>query len=434
LGNHSLRPAYAFALSLFAIGLQILVTPTIAGTPLRLASADLILPVVLAFAFMQWLKAGRPVPPAPLRRVAMWMSALTLWLALSVAIGYGTIGRLEPWGLVNKFFGFFFLIGYFAAGYGLLCQSGEREIGAFLKTLLLTGWAIALFSLGSCVLYASGMTVDSEFMWRARGFSDNANAYGCLVTVLLVVEIAVAAKGLVFSRGWHLMGMTLLILALVFSGSRSAWLGAVAGFAVLVWLRFVNWRLTALAAIIATISIIPLSQGLPALITKFGQTQMAVSPAPRPLYLQEQNVVAQDSGVDHRMRMSHEALALWQTAPLQGVGLGAFLWHQKQSGAAEIAVIHTSALWLLTETGLIGLGLFLGFFAFSVRGLWRVQEHEPAMRSNLRVATISVLVAAAAASIGTEMLYQRHLWFLLGAAWVSVSLPKPLASRENSAV
>ncbi len=95
-----------------------------------------------------------------------------------------------------------------------------------------------------------------------------------------------------------------------------------------------------------------------------------------------------------------------------GVGLGRFYWEERRVG--HLLVIHTTFLWLLTETGVIGVTLFVSFFLVCAGTLvkpWRWGTHDP-----FQMGVLAVLLVVAGASVGTEMMYQRHVWFLLGCA------------------
>ncbi len=426
----------AIILALFAIGLQVLVTPVIHGTPLRLALADLLLPVVLPVMLVSWIRAGCPWPLAPVRQALLWIAVLTVCLGVSLLIGLRTIGHLETWGLVNKFVGFLVLIAYFTAGAWLAGQATGDNLVLFGRALLGAAWLIATYSLGVCVWYASGVPGWVDLMDRARGLSDNANAYGCLVAVLLLVEVTQAAAGQAFGHRVHVAGMALLMAALAFSGSRSAWLGLAAGLVLLAMARAVNLRLTAAAAAVAIVGSLALSGWGPHLIGQLARLDPTATSVPsiatRPIYVVDHPSVAYDSGVEHRLRLSKQALTMWQNAPIFGQGLGSFLWQQRQSGEPEPSVIHTTALWLLAETGGVGLALFSAFGLFCARSLWRAGSQVTDAAACIITASSAVLLLAVVASIGTEMLYQRHLWFLLGMALALAGARSVAARRENS--
>jgi O-antigen ligase len=94
--------------------------------------------------------------------------------------------------------------------------------------------------------------------------------------------------------------------------------------------------------------------------------------------------------------------------PLFGAGIGAYMQQQIQSTGVPL-VLHSTPVWLLAETGVIGFGVFAA-------AAWRLgaaairHRNEPAARL-----AIMILCALAAMSAAHEMLYQRGFWLLLGA-------------------
>ncbi|EPY00508.1 O-antigen ligase family protein [Magnetospirillum fulvum] len=342
-------------LILFAVGLQSTFTPMLHGNYVRVAASDLILPLSLLFSFFLWWREGRVLPSRPLRHLAFWLFGLTAWLGVSLVIGYLRTGHLESWGLINKLIGFIWLIGYLVAGYTLTCQAGRRQVDIFFQVLMIGGWIVSFYSFVCCFSYAIGLSWPSDPMTRAVGFFENPNAYGCFVAVILIIETAFSAKGMLFSRRWHLFGMVLLAVALLLSGSRSAWLGVVGGLALLMWLKSVNLRQLSAVIALTALCLSPLYIQLPVPASELGVT-------PRLIYLQDDHILRKDSSVNHRVRLTQQALELWSSTPIMGAGLGAFLLQQKMARVDEPSTIHTSALWLLVETGIVGFLIFSCFF------------------------------------------------------------------------
>ncbi len=97
-----------------------------------------------------------------------------------------------------------------------------------------------------------------------------------------------------------------------------------------------------------------------------------------------------------------------------GIGIGTY--YQAHRDVPNVAdTIHNTFLWLLTETGIVGAGLFPGFFLAIFLALLRGARGPPAGDPFLW-GTLGVLLVFAGASVGTEILYQRYFWFLLGLA------------------
>jgi O-antigen ligase len=148
--------------------------------------------------------------------------------------------------------------------------------------------------------------------------------------------------------------------------------------------------------------------------------------------------------VTNRLMMWRVATDLWKTAPLQGAGLGAYrpLYPKFQAAVLQAEpkagwnyvvtwLPHENYLYLLCETGLIGLGLFLAFWGAALwQGLGRAVQGD-------REALMALL--AAAGLLGSSLLNTFSniaptalgFFFLCGLlAWSA--RPEPLPERRLS--
>jgi hypothetical protein len=107
--------------------------------------------------------------------------------------------------------------------------------------------------------------------------------------------------------------------------------------------------------------------------------------------------------------------------PVLGAGIGAYMDDQVRATGIPL-VIHSTPMWLLAETGPLGLAVFL------MAG-WRVFADAVRRRGDAAaMLLILVLVALAVVSTAHEMLYQRAIWLLLGAA---LAMPAILPARSD---
>jgi O-antigen ligase len=108
--------------------------------------------------------------------------------------------------------------------------------------------------------------------------------------------------------------------------------------------------------------------------------------------------------------------------PIFGAGLGAFRNELILATSGIPLLIHSTALWLLAELGLVG------FLAFAVPAIhvwmteWRRAPHDQA------AAIVALCFLAFAVMSGpADMVYQRTFWFVIGAA---LALPRPTQEHE----
>ena len=113
---------------------------------------------------------------------------------------------------------------------------------------------------------------------------------------------------------------------------------------------------------------------------------------------------------------------MFQSHPIFGAGLGAYMNQEMQAGTP--LVIHSTLLWLLAETGLIGSLIML---APIVRIFWSEVRHS--QESDIGgLVLVFIITTFAVVSNAHEIMYQRAFWLLLGAALAYV----PAALSEKT--
>jgi O-antigen ligase len=130
-----------------------------------------------------------------------------------------------------------------------------------------------------------------------------------------------------------------------------------------------------------------------------------------------------DAVVAQHLQTVIDGLAMFQAHPIFGAGLGAYMEEQLRSTGTPL-VIHSTPVWLLAETGILGFAVFLGaaarIFFQAVR-----RRGEPAA-----LLLILILTAMAVMSSVHDMFYARAFWLLLGAA---LAVPVAAAYGQNPA-
>lgn len=402
--------AAGWSLAALAVAFQVLMTPTIGGNPIRIGAADALLPILLAFALWQWA-SGRMAPPRlSLPRFWWWLAALTLWLTISLVIGRSATGGWQKWALINKYGGWFILCGFLIVGMWAAQRLEQDQRDRFIRFFCATA---AIISIIDILLFMVMQVIDPFVFPRLTGWAGNPNSFGYLLAVITVIALPAIHRNRLFGLRGDQWFIGLLTTALLFSGSRSAWVGTVCGLAVLMLLHEVPWRIVVRGAILGVLLSCVVS-GLPWLTNWVLKSLLQLSPSPSlsPYFLRHD--IAQDSGVNHRVRIMIDAFAMWRAHPVLGVGLGTFYWADTIRHSNAPATIHNSALWLLCETGLVGLASFTAFFIGVGRSLWsklRVCRPDP-----LAVGSAAALAVLLGASVGMEAIYQRHVWFLAGYA------------------
>lgn len=402
-----------------AVLIQVLVTPSLGGVPIRIAIADLLVPLfaLLSLAALWTGQLRRPNWGIP--NIDIMMLAVLIWFAISCVVGLQTTGQFIVWAWGTKLVGLIVLIIYLAAGV-LIATAGDAARKATVQTFVITAWFVAVLSLLRFSMELNGINFFDREELRPVGLSQNPNAFAFLLgTAVLLQSMATnlnpRVPPLIAS-----FGLALLLSALFLTGSRSAYLGLLTAAPLMLFFRkYVAWKslLAALLIALAIVSLVSQKFELVDDIALSGRLENSsdstVIPDNNPLDYATRNPIIVDSSIRQRVETSLLALDLWSTSPLVGIGMGGFMHHYQQVANGTVFTIHTSALWLLVETGIVGLTLFLSLFASLFWGLFRRAKPDGDVYA---IAMCVILVFAAGVSIGTEIIYQRHLWLLVGLA------------------
>ncbi len=445
-------------------GLHLAATVSFAGTNLRVGLTDLLLPVILLLIAVDRLYARQPWPSPRLAHGWWWLAALSGWMVVALITGRFYAGSWQVWGVANKGAGWFVLLAYFLAGFWLSGHGMAARL-SFLRAFFVMGWLASAFSFGLFLLAFYRIPVDLAANYdRATGFLANPNAFGIAIAAQLALQIPLMRQRLVFPTWLHAAGMAFCVLALFYSGSRSAWLGFAVALLALLIIRQVPWRgilLTLSLAVGINAISIDLPRVMPhalaliptaetagvsvgagvgagvggasgavvaaAVAVTAKETTNAKRQKLKPYRYVARSKMMADPASQHRVVSTRLAIEYWRDQPFRGIGLGSFLWRRGQTDDATSGTgIHATSLWLMTETGLVGLVLFSAFFLAALKALiWRNGRFEV---DPLPIGIAAVLVTLAAASVGTEILYQRYLW-VLGGIGLAVAVG-PLASER----
>lgn len=409
---------------ILAVSLQVLWTQPFGDTGIRVGASDLLLPVFVLAAALRWRALGNAAVQLQPRSIWILLAGLTLWIIVSLLVGRLTMGAWQGWALVNKTGGWLALLGYFALGLWLGSEQSTGDL--FLRVFLVTGWTASAVSLGLFVLFNYGIEFPMTGpIFRLQGFSANPNAFAIVVACQLALQMCLVRRGILFPRLLLYAGMAISLLALLYAGSRSAWIGF--AFAALIMLSMRQMALReALIAVLLALTVNTLLLDLPRLapavvrdlraavlpeLAQYSPFVEALNRGRSPYrYIARAGIVG-DPGAHDRLEMTKRALRYWRDRPVIGVGLGNYIWLSQRDGYRANAP-HSTGLWILTEMGLIGFAMFLVFFLVCLRKLvWRQGRLET---DEIRLGIAAAMLVMAGSSIGTEVLYQRYLWVLLG--------------------
>ena len=415
---------------IFAVSLHILTDVDINNTKLRIGVSDIFLPFLLLFFMLNNIKAISNIFNTN-RLIRISLIITTLWLLVSVINGRIYMENWQTWALVNKTVGWFVLLGYFICGY-FIAEHGQKIRNIFIQSFFIAAWLIGIYSICRYALFLHGI-IDDTTLKRLAGFFANPNAFGFIMAVVFILHIPFMYKKKYFPQWIHVSGSSVILVCIFLSGSRSAALGLLFAIPIMIYLRQITWamvyNLVCLTLLIGTIAF----HGAPTveklsitglnILRQFTHDEPIVNNSratkkrkAKRLYALRHNNIA-DSGMRYRTKLAQRSIELWRDKPVFGIGIGSFYWDQFERNEIKPNVIHNSALWILTEMGIIGMLIFLFLFYSLIRVFWI--NKDAANDSHMFIGMIGVILVFAGMSVGTEALYQRYLWVLLG---ITVSL------------
>ena len=233
---------------------------------------------------------------------------------------------------------------------------------------------------GSVVELANGLR-----MLRAYGTLPHPNILGGLVLVTLLGPSAL----FLFSKKPNYSALILLslgLILLVLTFSRSAWLGLVVFVGILL-LKSKYLDRKRLLLLISTIVVTITFALLP--LRNFFLTRVV-----------DQTVATEQISTGGRSWVMQQALYVIRESPVIGVGVGSFILELADTAVegAPIEPVHNVFLLLTAELGITGLLLFLGVCISIVATI--VKSRSPA----------AILAGAVLAGLGTISLFDHYLW------------------------
>lgn len=325
----------------------------------------------------------------------------------SLLLGAHRFGFTD-WAVVNRFLGWFVLLAFAATG-ALIVNAGGREAFRIMAlTYVAATAAVALLELSLVLATTIGIAMPIAVIrpGNLEAFSQNHNFFAFQLLMAM-------SAGLVFLREKHLRILltAVMLLAFWFAGSRSGWIAITCVLAASVYLRVATVREIAMA-IAAAAGVFAAMYSLHAMLMVLQSSSGAEAPGP-------DRILPSGASTNERMMTILGGWRLFVEHPIFGAGLGAFRNQLILSTSGIPLVIHSTALWLLAELGLVG------FLSFAVPTIyvwaieWRRAPVEPAS-----AVIVLCLVAFAVMSTPADMVYQRTFWLLIGAALAVPYLPR----------
>lgn len=328
-----------------------------------------------------------------------WHFMMLLTFGIATLVSILRLGYIEDKTLLAKTLGVVTLF----VGYAMIVGQAYSwsRVDWLVRTLIL-GVAIqnaaAILSFVSYMYTGIGIPGMNYFGLRLSGFLIDPNAYGGLLVVTLALHMVTQYGGrpLVSRKLGGLISVS-LVIGVLLTYSRSAWLGLAGCVAMVVVLR------PRMAIYVVLIGLLGFAAIVGTLGTGYLQSMAQMS--------------SREAQIDSRVVLIQDAIPLFWESPAFGIGLGVYAERYN-------AIIHNTPIWILTECGIFGFIIFCGFAAWFIRKGVAAYRLAGKTQKPLVLGATAAYIAMLGFSMGIEAFYQRHWWFVMALVGASYSLAR----------
>jgi len=259
--------------------------------------------------------------------------------------------------------------------WGIYFFSQKSSINSFLWLFTISSTVVISYTIFSHAQYSFG---EKESHWVMWPFFKDHTIYGAIVALVIPFPLVLMKdkKSDLLAKGFLLLCFTIILIGLYFSYTRAAWLSVVAGCFVL-FLVYFRIKLTYILSLFFV--------GVLILFFKYDAIQMELARNKQDHTTEAfdqriksaANVTTDASNLERINRWSC-AIEMFKERPFFGFGPGTFAFEYARFQEPENKTIistnfgnlgnaHSEYLGALSETGIIGFILFVGFVVFSMR-------------------------------------------------------------------
>ena len=357
------------------------------------------------------------------RQIIAALAALSLLLAYGLFLGYANFGA-SAWALVNRGLGWLVILGYVSLGLSVTFLDAERGRWLILRMFVAAGTAVAALQLVFLVFRKLGFPLPEDVLpYRMEGFAGNANAFGLQMTMTAIVAIVAHRLGVLEqSRRWLIAILVLTGVVIYFTGSRSA-IGMFAMMLVLsvAFASRVERHRALATSLVTTIGVAVAAaaiSNIPALMDAPGIGEYRIRT--------DASAIGSDS---ERWRTIMDGWHFWLERPIFGHGIGAYVESQLADTGSYL-VFHSVPIWLLAETGMVGLAVGLAAFGCFAMGARRLMR-DPGSRA-WGTGLLIALVCWGAGNLVHDFTFQRTFWFFVAFAFGVSSLARSGARQRGA--
>ena len=353
------------------------------------------------------------------KHVPHFLLSFGFFIIYGLIIAYFNNG-IGNWALVNKAFGYLILISYFFTGSYFINKFDKSAVNYFVNIFIISGLFIYIFKFLT-IGYLSYQNL-SFLVWNYENFNSlvynrNAFAFCLLINFILLININ--------KNKYFIYTTSFLFFLLYLSMSKTAIILIICYLILSLILNKISLieilKISLCVIILVLINFFTIKDG------NLSELKIQIL---EPLKSEVVEVIPQDlsrqinSIIVPRKELLIIGLKIWKEKPIFGHGLGStrFMVYDKidkeKKGISSLSrtpiSLHNTFLWIVCETGLVGLIIFI-FFPLLIT--IKILRNKFVNNNKLNIQDFSFLVIVSLSmlfSLTHDILYQRILWIALG--------------------
>ena len=403
---------------------------SILGSSLTVNLGDPIALLGLTFVGIQFF-AFKQLPFYLTGQVWIWLGLCALALLIGLIVAMIKFG-ITPWAVINRGFGFFILLGYFACGAMISGRFGQHGIRRLVEVFILTLFVVFI----ATVFYK--WAYDPPFRhWTFRGFSANRNIFAFqILTVFALFSIFLLpplcknrkiSKNKIFSiligvflmyimshvssRTMNIVIISLLLFYFIFF--RKELRNVICFIFLIFFLLFDSSSKIYFQKIPNYVEEIQLISAAESSEVKEEESNLKKIDNGHYLFSKIDSIYKLNNNKDYfRLQIFIDGLNFFLDNPILGAGVGSYA---KMNGP----VIHSTWLWILAEMGLVGVFLIGVLPLHALGALWFAfrskAKHRIGGLNARQSGLVGVLFVFILFGMTHDFAYQRIFWLILGA-------------------
>lgn len=397
---------------------------------LRINLTDLLVPFAGIAVLVSLFKHESVMPRWNMDGIYIWMGVITVLFSFGILNSYLNYEELSQWGLTNKLGGWLILASIFCMGGWIGTNAKQAHIELFLKTLLYYALIIFVYQIAVMVSKtylpdAGWIPFNSSIQFPIEGLMANRNAYALFIIGVVAIATCFYLSGHNIVHPFYTYALYFLLpYFAVFNGSRTSF-GILCVMIVSLLLTYCRSSGKRCLCLLLSVAL-----GTCAFIATYHGKWEQINYIKASMYevvveakknVGSQNYILTDIGQNitnpgdsMRLTILQDSLDMVEQHPVIGSGLGSVFFFQEKKHGKLINLIDCTPLWLLVETGAIGLIIFTLFYFRIIKSICACLKTDEGFTKTLRTSLLFIILGFSIMCLLHEIMYTRHMWFLIG--------------------